>query len=87
MHPRHPLRWQRERCDRGLWEGCSCDTPPKHTQNCGMSRDSGVATPWSATGGGVASAPLRVFPELFRISSVLELCISCRASEAKRQKH
>ena len=24
-----------------------------------MSRDRGVATPWSATGGGVASAPLR----------------------------
>ena len=27
MHPRQPLRWQRERCDRGLWEGRSCDTP------------------------------------------------------------
>ena len=27
-------------------------TPLLHTQNCGMSRDRGVATPWSATGGG-----------------------------------
>ena len=34
-----------------------------HTQNCGMSRDRGVATPWSATGGGVASAPLRFCPD------------------------
>ena len=32
MHPRHPLRWQRERCDRGLWEGCSCDTPATHSE-------------------------------------------------------
>ena len=28
-------------------------TPLLHTQNFGMSRDRGVATPWSATGGGV----------------------------------
>ena len=28
-------------------------TPLRHTQNCGMSRDRGVSTPWSATGGGV----------------------------------
>ena len=27
-----PLRWQRERCDRGLWEGCSCDTPATHSE-------------------------------------------------------
>ena len=32
MHPRHPLHWQRERCDRGLWEGCSCDTPATHSE-------------------------------------------------------
>ena len=32
MHPRHSLRWQRERCDRGLWEGCSCDTPATHSE-------------------------------------------------------
>ena len=32
MHPRHPLRWQRERCDRGLWGGCSCDTPATHSE-------------------------------------------------------
>ena len=62
MHPRHPLRWQRERCDRGLWgAGGVAATPLLHTQNCGMSCDTGVATPWSATGGGVASAPLRNF--------------------------
>ena len=33
-------------------------TPLLHTGNCGKSRDRGVATPWSATRGGVASAPL-----------------------------
>ena len=38
-------------------------TPLQHTRNCGKSRDGGVATPWSATGGGVASAPLRSSPE------------------------
>ena len=58
MHPRHPRRGGRERCDSGLWGGGVVVTPLLHTQNCGMSRDRGVATPWSATVGGVASAPL-----------------------------
>ena len=26
------MQWQRERCDRGLWEGCSCDTPATHSE-------------------------------------------------------
>ena len=33
-------------------------TPLRHTRNCRKRRDRGVAIPWSATGGGVASAPL-----------------------------
>ena len=41
-------------------------TPLLHTQNCGMSRNRGVATPWSATGGGVASAPLSFLDVLNR---------------------
>ena len=32
MHPRHPPRGGRERCDRGLWGGCSCDTPATHSE-------------------------------------------------------
>ena len=58
MHARHPLQWQRERCDRGAFGRGVAATPLLHTQNCGTSRDRGIATPWSATGGGVASAPL-----------------------------
>ena len=27
-----PPRWQRERCDRGLWRRCSCDTPAAHSE-------------------------------------------------------
>ena len=40
----------------GLLAGCSCDNPATH---CGKSCGRGVATPWSATRGGVACAPLR----------------------------
>ena len=33
MHPRHPPpRGGRERCDRALWGGCSCDTPATHSE-------------------------------------------------------
>ena len=49
----------RERGATGAFGRGVAATPLLHTQNCGMSRDRGVATPWSATGGGVASAPLR----------------------------
>ena len=60
MHSATPLlQWQRERCNRCLWGGTSvAATPLLHTQNCGMSRDRGVATPWSARGGGVLSSDL-----------------------------
>ena len=52
-------RGGRERGATGAFEGGGvAGTPLLHAQNCGMSRDRGVATPWSATGGGVASAPL-----------------------------
>ena len=58
MHPRHPPAVaDREVRQAAFWGGVAA-TPLLHTQNCGMSRDRGVATPWSATGGGVASAPL-----------------------------
>ena len=44
-------------CDRAFLGGrCSCDTPVTHSirrRNCRRSRDEGVATPWSTTGGGV----------------------------------
>ena len=49
----------RERGATGAFGRGVAATPLLHTQNCGMSRDRGVATPWSATEGGVASAPLR----------------------------
>ena len=48
----------RERGATGAFGRGVAATPLLHTQNCGMSRDRGVATPWSATEGGVASAPL-----------------------------
>ena len=59
MHPRHPPAVA-ERGATGAFGVGVAATPLLHTQNCGMSRDRGVATPWSATGGGggVASAPL-----------------------------
>ena len=57
MHPRHPPAVAERGATWGLWGGVAA-TPLLHTQNCGMSRDRGVATPWSATGRGVASAPL-----------------------------
>ena len=39
-------------CDRALWGGGVAATPLRHPQNCRKSRDGGVATPWSAIGGG-----------------------------------
>ena len=45
-------------------------TPLRHIRNCGKSRDGGVATPWSATGEGVASAPLS--RNLFSFSKPLQ---------------
>ena len=64
MHPRHPPPppGGRERCDRGLWGRGAAATPLLHTQNCGMSRDRGVATPWSATWGGCSVCPTK-FPK------------------------
>ena len=48
-----PPRWQREVRQGPLGGGGGvAATPLLHTQNCGMSRDRGVATPWSATAGG-----------------------------------
>ena len=52
MRPRHPPRGGRERGATGVFWGGVAATPLLHTQNCGMSRDRGVATPWSATAGG-----------------------------------
>ena len=46
-------------CDRALGGGVAA-TPLLHTGNGGNSRDRGVATPWSATAGDVASVPLSV---------------------------
>ena len=60
MHPRHPLRWQRERCDRGLWEGCSCDTPATHSELRNEPRQ-GCSYTVERDRGGVASAPLSSF--------------------------
>ena len=45
----------RERGATGAFGRGVAATPLLHTQNCGMSRDRGVATPWSATGGGGCS--------------------------------
>ena len=58
MHPRHPPPppGGRERGATGAFGEGVAATPLLHTQNCGMIRDRGVATPWSVTGGCVASA-------------------------------
>ena len=37
----------------GPFGGGVAATPLRHTRNCGKNRDGGVATPWSAAGGGV----------------------------------
>ena len=60
MHPRHPLRWQGERCDRGLLGGCSCDTPATHSEQRNEPRQGCSYAVERDRGGGVASAPLRV---------------------------
>ena len=59
MRPRHPPAVA-ERGATGAWGGgVVAATPLLHTQNCGMSRDRGVAyTVERDRGGGVASAPL-----------------------------
>ena len=60
MHPRHPLRGDRERGVRQARLGGGVAAGPLlHTQNCGMSRDRGVGTPWSATGGGCSVCPTK----------------------------
>ena len=56
MHPRH-LPAVAERGATGAFGGGVAATPLLHTQNCGMSRDRGAATPWSATGGGCSVCP------------------------------
>ena len=60
----NPLRWQRERCDRGLWEGCSCDSPATHSelwneprQGCSRGFAKGVA--------GTVSLPIFPFFSVF----------------------
>ena len=65
MRPRHTPRGGRERCDRGLWGGVAA-TPLLHTQNCGMSRNRGVATPWSPTGGGCSVCPTKAICDFWR---------------------
>ena len=56
----------RERGATGAFGRGVVATPLPNTQNCGMSRDRGVATPWSATGGVcVASAPLSLSSSVF----------------------
>ena len=52
MHPRHPPAVAERGATGAFGGGGVAATPLLHTQNCG------IATPWSATGGGVASAPL-----------------------------
>ena len=37
----------------GFFRGVVAATPLRHTRDCGKIHDGGVATPWSATGGGV----------------------------------
>ena len=57
-YPRHPARGSGMGCDRALCWGCSCDTPATPSKTAERAATGGVARPWSATGGGVASAPL-----------------------------
>ena len=61
MHPRHPLRWQRERCDRGLWEGCSCDTPATHSELRNEPRQ-GCSYTVERDRGGCSVCPTKVNP-------------------------
>ena len=57
-------RGVRREVRQGPLGGGVAASPLLHTQNCGMSRDRGVATQWSATGGGVACAPLSSAEEM-----------------------
>ena len=57
-YPRHPTEGSGMGAT-GPFTGGVAATPLRHTRNCGKSHDGDVATPWSATGGSVASAPLR----------------------------
>ena len=51
VHLRHPSQASGMECDRALLGGVA-GTPLLHIGNSRMSRDRGVATPWSATEGG-----------------------------------
>ena len=47
-------------------------TPLLHTQNCGMSRDRSVATPWSATGAGSSVCPTKFKTQIWLPSENLQ---------------
>ena len=59
MHPRQPPAVAEREVRQGPWGGGVAATPLLHTQNCRMSRDRGVATPWSATGGVCSVCPTK----------------------------
>ena len=52
MHTRHPPAVAEREARQGPLGVGVAVTPLLHTENCGMSRDRGVATPWSAIGWG-----------------------------------
>ena len=70
----------RERGATGAFGRGVAATPLLHTQNCRMSRARGVATPWSATEGGVASAPISRDVEILESRQKLERSSESRAS-------
>ena len=82
-YPQHPtgLGWGAT----GPCEGGIAATPLRHTRNCGKSRDGGVATPWIAPKGGVASAPLSKTPHTIgpKMMTHTYLCSSVGDTQAE----
>ena len=59
MHRDTPRSGREREVRQGPLGGGVAARPLLHTQNCGVSRDRGVATPWSATGGGCSDCPTK----------------------------
>ena len=76
----------RERGATGAFGRGVAATPLLHTQNCRMSRDRGIATPWSATEGGCSVYPTKgAASENCSVVGVIFNIISAKTKRGRRE--